>query len=106
MPVLRCDQMNSGLKWTWLLVSGSAVILGSWFLTGDALVVVIASIVWLVISGWFLSRLDTSWAARVEEDPLRASPRSSSPPDPAQRTSEGAGCGAAVSASASCVDSA
>lgn len=52
--------MNTGLKWTWLLGSGGAVILGSWLLTEDALVVVIASLVWLVASGWVISRLDAS----------------------------------------------
>ena len=51
--------MKTALTWTWVLVSG-AVIVGSWFLTGDPLVVVIASIVWVLVAGWVISHVQES----------------------------------------------
>ena len=41
-----------------LLVSGGAVVVGSWVLSDDALTVVIASLVWVLAAGWFITRVE------------------------------------------------
>lgn len=61
MLVLRCEPMNNtALAWMWVVASGCVVVGGSWLLARDALVVVIAVIVWVLIAGWIVTRLQES----------------------------------------------
>jgi len=52
--------MSTPLIWAWLIVTGAAATVGAWVLSGDAIVVIIATIAWLLVSGWVISQIQRS----------------------------------------------
>jgi len=52
--------MSTPLIWAWLIVTAAAATVGAWVLSGDAIVVIIATIAWLLVSGLVISQIQRS----------------------------------------------